>query len=413
MYTSKRELNAALKLAAASKTQGWPAFARFKASRRGFKSPEENQGQYGESEESFARRQAFEAREAESYLGVGLMQTTCGLWESEFYFRGEWKYEEITVNLGVLETAVKTLGKGEIELIAKDSFLYIWQGRECIKIGAVVFGEEITKQLPATTLRELNRGGDLWLNVYEFSGFTRILKKILTFTGKTDLGYNYDSLYIENRARDTEGYEDLFLSTCDRRIVTAGRQIVERLGGFGIFLIPSNAARKICAAAKLLSPEGMLLRLDNYVVSFEIGRAIISCKLVEADFINPEITIPRDVIAVFNLDKAQLARFAKKAKYSLSSITFEYKDGVLAAAAGHANYEAQGVIPAGQDKRPLDNDFRFELSAEALCNILKGVTADVINIYYAGEKRPVYLTADGINYAVLPVAIEDKKEDKK
>ncbi|MDR0645612.1 MAG: hypothetical protein LBG46_01070 [Elusimicrobiota bacterium] len=411
MITSKKELLAALKLAASSKTQKWPAFARFKTSARGL--ARENPAPEGESDVEFARRQAREFKETQNYFGRLLMQTSCGLWESEFYFKDKWPYEEIVVGLDILTQAVKALGSGEIELIAENGFLHIWQGKECIKIEKLILSEEIKKEIPHTTLRELNRGIERWFNIYEFYGVIKILKRILTFAAKTDFGRAHDSVYFENRAWEGEEYEDLILAACDGQAVAAGKQIVERMGGFGIFLLPANAARKICAAAKLFAPEGMLMRLDNDIASFEIGRAIISAKLIEGDFINPEVARHTNVAAAFEINAAQITRLAKKAKIMGRVLAFRYKNGILAAAAGCADYEVGGVIPAGKVSRPLESEFNFNISADTFCEILKNITAETINLYYSNGKL-LYVAAEGINYGIfLPAKQEDKNEKNK
>lgn len=402
MYTNKRELSAALKLAALAKNQAWPTFARFKRSRRGAQS-----APAGESLEEFLDKFAGRLKDVDKYVGVGLMQTTCGLWESEFYFRGAWAEDEITVSLELLDQAVKTLGNGEVELVVRAAALHIFQGKEDITIPAMVFSEEMKKQIPSGTLRELNRGLERWLNIYEFSGVIKILKHVLPFAGKTDTPYGWDSVYVENRARSGTEHEDLILAAQGGPMVAAGRQLVDRLGGFGFFLMPANAARKLCAAAKLFTPEGALLRLDSGVVSFEVGRAIISAKLNEDSFINPDIARPQNAVASFNLDRAQLTRFSKKTKIITGGeIIFRHQNNVLAAAAGSAAYSAAALIPNGQDRRPDDNDFSFKISSSALCDILSTITADTVNLYYSGETMPLYISADGVNYAVLPIKEE-------
>lgn len=395
MWTTKKELADALKLSVEAKSEKFLAVVELGPSCRGAKDGE------SESLEQLSEKQ----ERAQKWFGKGCMRTCCGSYQTAFYFTDDLT-GRITVAYGYFKDAVKALDAREVELIIENGALFLWQGKDYIRVPAISLGEEQKAAMPDFRLIKEQTLGR-YLNGYELGGLADILKQIIGLTDKT-LG-NFaqaDLFYLENRVNGD--FEDLVVAACGQRAVGLARQNVERLGGLGIMLFPSNVGRKIVSAVKMLHPDGVKLEMDNQTVVFDFGRFELRAQLFSRDYVNPAVAIPGEVRAAFEFGRAQLLAFAKKAKVADEKIYFSYEHGSFRAAAGPFAFQVSGDLENGRRERPAEDSFKFVLRTDALLDVLRGAAADRISLMYAGADCPVYLRAGGVHYALVP-AKKDKE----
>ena len=395
MWTSKKELAAALKLSVEAKSEKFLAVVELGPSCRGYED--------GESESIEQISEKYER--AQKWFGKGCMRTCCGSYQTYFYFNDDLP-GRITVSYGYFKDAVKALDGREVELIIDNGALFLWQGKDYIRVPALSLGEEQKAEMPDFRLIK-EQTLERYLNGYEVCGLADILKQIIGLTDKTLGNFaNADLFYLENRVHGE--FEDLVVAACGQRAVGLARQNVERLGGLGIMLFPSNVGRKIVSAVKMLSPSGVKLEMDNQTVVFDFGRFELRARLFSRDYVNPAVAVPGEVRAVFEFGRAQLLAFAKKSKVADDKIYFSYERGELKAAAGPFAFQVSGDLENGQRERPADDSFKFVLRTDVLLDVLRGAAADRISLMYAGADCPVYLRAGGVHYALVP-AKKDKE----
>lgn len=396
MWTSKKELAAALKLSVQAKSEKFLAFVEFGPSMRGWAGEEAN------SIQQIVER----AEQAQKWFGKGVMRTCCAAYQTAFYFTDNLP-ERITVSYAYFKDAVNALDGREVELIIEKGSLFLWQGKDYIRVPALALSEEQKNAAPRFELVEEQKF-ERYLNGYELGGLTDVIKQIIGLTEKTrgDYANVADLLYLENRVHGE--FEDLLVAAAGQHAVGLGRQSVERLGGLGIMLFPSNVGRKIVSAVKMLNPAGVKIEMDNQTAIFDFGRFELRARLLSRDYINPAIAVPSSVRAMFEFTRAQLLAFVKKAKVSDDKIYFSYNCGELTAAAGKFEFQVSGNLENGRRENPADAAFKFYLRVDALLDVLRGATAERVRLMYAGPEQPIYLAAGPIHYALLP-AQKDKQ----
>ncbi len=388
MWTTKKELQTALKLSVQAKGEKFMAFVELGA------------------------EAALSADGSTAVKKRFCMRTCCGAYQTVFYFADEFlpPTQKITVWYGYFKDAVKALDGRVVELVMENGTLFLWQGNDCTRVPGFALGEEQKAHVPDFSVCE-EQAVKRRLNGYELHGLANVLKQIIGLTDKTrgNLPEAMDLLYLENRAKG--GFEDLVAACGNNRALGVGRQTVERLGGLGIMLFAANVGRKIVAAAKLLCPDGVQFAADNRTAVFDFGRFELRARMFQGrEYINPDIAFPGEVRAAFEFARTQLLAFVKKAKVSDKKINFSYNCGEFKAFAGKSEFQVSGDLESGRRELPADAMFSFTLAAKDLLEVLRGAEAERISLLYAGDAAPVFVAAGPVRYAVVP---EKKKEDEK
>lgn len=401
MWTTKKELQTAIKLSVESKTEKFPAFIELGPCQRGA-------DVFADRPDKTAldalERVAHANEQLSRWFGKCEMRACCAAYETRFLFQEELA-ETIRVSYQGFKQAVSGLDRRDVELKVQNGVLYLWQGRDCVRLQEMLLSEEQEAALPhfARADEDVVR----CLNGYELAGTAEILKQLIGLPGKTQCGEIMDAVYFENRA-GADGYEDLIISANNYSVLGFGRQNLDNWGGLGIFLLPANAARKIVHAQKLLSPAGADVSLGARSAVFDFGRFELRTRLLERETINPDIAVARDVKAVFEFSRAQLLAFAKKAKIFGHNVLFSYERGSFAAAAGTDYARVDGRMENGARQKPAVDDFTFSLAADDLAGVLKSAEAARVELCFGGNENPVWLRAGGLRYAFIPRKEENK-----
>ena len=299
MWTTKKELKTAIKLSVEAKGETFPAFVELGPCKRG---AEIFRDDPNETPEDALQRKADNLRTMDRWFGKGFMRTACRMYEASFVFKEEWPHQTITLPYSAFKEAVNILDGREVELVAENNVLYMWQGRECTRLQGLVMGEEMKASLP-----DINLGPETftrWLNGYELCGLADILQQVVPLTNKK-LGNTVETVYFENRTLK-DGVEDILVCAHNSSVVAAGSQPVDRLGGLGIFLLPANAARKILSAQRLLFPAGVSVTVGHKALELDFGRFVLKTKLPESQYLSPDATRPGEVLAQFEFTTREL-----------------------------------------------------------------------------------------------------------
>lgn len=385
MWTSKKELQTALKLAVQSKAEAYPAFVELGPS---------------------APPKAENAPHGPHWKGNAVLRSCCGRWETKFYFSAPLE-QTIRVPFELFKNAVGTLDNRECELVVQGGILTLWQGKDYLQIGELAFGEGVQNDLPQFNLPP---DGEVqsWLNTRETAAVADILKQILHFTNEEGPG---SEVYLENRTGAYAGLEQLLMFCSDGYIAAAGRVRVERMGGLGLFLVPVGAVKKLARALKLLPPAGLMLTLGGPYLRFTAGRFEVTARLLEKQFLSPEIVKARGIEAALELDRGELMSFAKKASWAEVDIRFKYQDGHLHASGGGKTFSWDGRLSSGQEQPPQQLQFEFRVNAQRLLRALKGIEAAQVWLYYQPGGKLVYFKAGNIDMVL--VAEKPKQEEQK
>ncbi len=396
MWTTKKELKTAIKLSVEAKEETFPAFVKLGPCKRG---AEIFRDDPNETPKDALLRKACILRTMDRWFGKGFMCTACRMYEASFVFKEAWPYQTITLPYAAFKEAVNILDGREVELVAENNVLYMWQGRECTRLQGLVMGEEMKANLP-----DINLGPETftrWLNGYELCGLADILQQVVPLTNKK-LGNTVESVYFENRTLK-EGVEDILVCAHNSSVVAAGCQPVDRLGGLGIFLMPANAARKILSAQRLLCPAGVSMTVGHKALELDFGRFILKTKLPEGQYLSPDATRPGEVLAQFEFTTRELYHFAQKAANGGTRVQFKYDGQELTASAGTLILGVDACLEHGRRFEPSLKEFQFVLLAEDLRAILKNISAARVQVLFCGAQLPVYLNAAGVRYAVALV----------
>lgn len=403
MWTTKKELKTAIKLSVEAKGETFPAFVELGPCKRG---AEIFRDDPNETPEDALQRQADNLRTMDRWFGKGFMRTACRMYEASFVFKEEWPHQTITLPYSAFKEAVNILDGREVELVAENNVLYMWQGRECTRLQGLVMGEEMKASLP-----DINLGPETftrWLNGYELCGLADILQQVVPLTSKKQ-GDTFETVYFENRTLK-DGVEDILVCAHNSSVVAAGSQPVDRLGGLGIFLLPANAARKILSAQRLLFPAGVSVTVGHKALELDFGRFVLKTKLPESQYLSPDATRPGEVLAQFEFTTRELYHFAQKAANGGTRVMFKYDGQELTASAGNLILGVDARLEHGRRFEPSLKEFKFVLLAEDLRAVLKNISAARVQVLFCGAQLPVYLNAAGVRYAVALVR-PDKEPD--
>lgn len=402
MWTTKKELKTAIKLSVEAKGETFPAFVELGPCKRG---AEIFRDDPNETPEDALQRTADNLRTMDRWFGKGFMRTACRMYEASFLFKEEWHHQTITLPYSAFKEAVNTLDGREVELVAENNVLYIWQGRECTRLQGLVMGEEMKANLP-----DINLGPETftrWLSGYELCGLADILQQVVPLTNKKQ-GDTLETVYFENRALK-DGLEDILVSAHNSTVAAAGCQPVDRLGGLGIFLMPANAARKILSAQRLLFPAGVSVTVGHKALELDFGRFVLKTILPEGQYLSPDATRPGEVLAGFEFTTREMYHFAQKAANGGKRVLFKYDGSELKAFAGTITLGVDARLEHGRHFKFDEREFQFTLLAEDLRAVLKNISAARVQLLFCGAQLPVYLNAAGVRYAVALVP-PDKPE---
>lgn len=379
MWTSKKELAVALKLALREKWTKWPDFVRF-----------------ANTSDVFTRQGAPRC---------GVMKSYSARCEALFYFDNAFE-AAATVSAGVLSDAVKTLRDGPCELVTAPGGVELCQGKDCLHIDTLPPDKDMEAALPFLEPAPQNCT-ERYLNGRESAELAAALRQLVYLPGKYS-GEITGQVYMENRTRAQEGLEELLVCACNGYTAACAAVRVERLGGLGVWILPQEAARKLAEASKRLPLlAGCGLRLWGECAGFDLGRFEVRAQLWSGDFISPDITRPSGAQAAFEFERGQLLSNIQKAVWCGVNMTFEYEDGRLLLRSGGGRFFSDVRCEAGLDEWPQERKFAFKINAKRLYEAVKNLACARVRLYWAGENRPLYLAGENVRLCVLT-----EKEDK-
>ena len=384
MWTTKKELQTALKLAAEAKTEKFipfidigPCMPIDSEPASGIDSMQEKLGNI-------------------RWFGKCEMRSCCTGYEARFLFQDTIE-GKIRVSYEHLKDAVRGLDKREVELKIHNGELHIFQGQEDIVIRELVLSDEMLDAVPEFIFDPVLKRR---LNGYELAGTVDVLSQLICLPEK-EPRYNSSSgaITFENRAGFEKTYEDLLVSAGNGMTLGVGRQNLDNWGELGVFMLPANAARRIVHTHKLLHPAGVEISFGKEQAAFDFGRYKMTCRLMDTDFINPDLAVPRDVQAVFEFTRDGLLNFCKKATIFGPNVNFSYEAGSFNVVAGSYYSNISGRLENGARQRPSTESFMFILNAAELLNVLRSIHDVRVELCYGGAENPVWLRAGRMNYA--------------
>lgn len=372
MFTSKKELMAALKLTEEARHTEYPAFVEFAC--------------------------AGALEDGGRWSGKLCMRTVCPGLETRFYFDCDGhETQSVCVPYGLFKDAVKNLDGRECELVISSGVLTLWQGKDRMRIAGYDFGEEIRSCVPDFSF-DPQSAVTRWLSVRELAAAADILRQLTWLPKAAGPG---SEVYFENRVGPYEGLEDLVLCATDGYICGAGRVSVERFGGLGIFLVPGNAAGLLCKAHKCLCPNGCRLTLAGDMAVFDLGKWKLTARLAKKSFISPDIVTPRGVTAALDFEREYLLSAVRKAAWAAVKLHFVYEDGVLSLDVGDGkNWSTAAACAAGRERPAQERRFEFEVAAARLLKVLKKVSAPRVRLY-CGENALLYAAAGNVHFVIM------------
>ena len=402
MWTTKKELQTALKLSCVAKEEN--GYLHFAPTYQHNTHIVEEAMQDTANAEQAARRVQNSMR----WVGHGQMRAWCALYETHFYFNDSLE-GEIYVSYNAFADAVRGLDGREVELLIDNGSLWLFQGQDSIYLRGFPLHEEVKNKMPVFDFSQAHK---CHLNGYELNGLSDILGQLVAIPNKENAALLMDSVTINNAC--SLGKEFLFVSTKNARMAGIGHQEIYRWGGVGILQIPANAARKIVHAQKLLKPAAAEIKIGGKEILFNYGRWEISSKLAEQEMINPDLLQAPDDAVSFVMNTAQFKALLKKAKVFSYKVDIVYAEGALLAHCGGQEWNLKSSVesaPAHAQQMP--QEIEFSLLIDDILPVLSHITSTEVKLSYKGPIWPVWLRAGRMRYGVVPIRKNEGEEDGK
>lgn len=181
-------------------------------------------------------------------------------------------------------------------------------------------------------------------------------------------------------------YIDLNESYSDRKVIIPGKTLNE--------------------ISKILTGEGevSMYMTDNNIM-FEFDNTLVTSRLVEGEYFNVNQLITNDYSTKIVIDKKSLMECLDRSTLLISindkrPLIIEIKEDM----------NVQIITSLGSMDENLDiekegEDIKIGLNPHFVIDVLRAVEDEKVNIYFNGEKKPVYVTDDAktYHYLILPV----------
>ena len=340
------------------------------------------------------------------WAGNGQMRAWCGLYETRFYFSGPLN-SEIYVPYHAFAAAVRGLDGREVELMIEDGALWLFQGKDRVVLRAVPLSESAQKAMPVFDFSQAHACA---LNGYELCTTADILGQLSGIACKANDPQLIDCVTIHNSCVNNR--EALTISIENKRVAGFGHHNIGGWGGVGIWQIPANAARKIVHAQKLLKPAEMQINIGGEEVLFCTGRWQMSSKLTDKEMVNLSLLQPTAESVRVEMNTQMLKALLKKAKVFDFKICFEVFQGALCVRCGGQEWFLQGCAESGPINAAPEQEISFTLGIDDLLSVVAHVSTPAVEMVYGGAMWPVWLRAANMSYALMQAKKESETNER-